>query len=209
MMHGPTTHPNVANKGFMNNVGLIVSKKSLIVLDPGSTKYVGEMVLKEIEKISKKPIVAVFDSHVHGDHWLANNAIKNKYPNVKIYGSKNMITKIKNGEGKKWIKTMHTLTKGLSDGTKVVAPNINVKDMQKIKIDNETFLIHIPIKLSHTSTDILVEHINTKTLFLGDNALVDRLGRFEADSSIYGNIEVLKYALKLKVAYSVPSWNEW
>jgi glyoxylase-like metal-dependent hydrolase (beta-lactamase superfamily II) len=36
------------------------------------------------EKITNKPIVAVFNTHVHGDHWLGNQAIVERYPAVKI-----------------------------------------------------------------------------------------------------------------------------
>jgi ribonuclease BN (tRNA processing enzyme) len=43
------------------------------------------------EKITNKPIVAVFNTHVHGDHWLGNQAIVERYPAVKIYAHPNMI----------------------------------------------------------------------------------------------------------------------
>ena len=204
VMHGPKEHPSVKNKGFMNNPALIIDKKGLIVIDPGSTYLVGKNILKEIKKISKKPIIAIFNTHIHGDHWLANQAIKEKFPKVNIYAHPNMIKQAKNGDGKKWINIMNKLTKGLAKNTKPTIPNISTKNMQTITIGEQKFTIHMPINVAHTHTDIMIEHINTKTLFTGDNAFVNRMGRYDNDASIFGNIKALEYAKNLKVSFSVP-----
>jgi len=41
VMHGPfedpNAEPNVANRGFMNNPGIVVSKNGVILIDPGSS----------------------------------------------------------------------------------------------------------------------------------------------------------------------------
>jgi len=204
VMHGAIAHPTRKNKSFVNNVGLIVGGNGLIIVDPGSSRFVGQMVLREVSKISKKPIVAIFNSHIHGDHWLGNGAIVEKYPKVKIYGSAKMIERLSNGDGKAWVKKMAKDTKGFTKDTKAIYPNEAVKHLQVINIDTEKFRIHIPVKQSHSNTDIVVEHINTKTFFMGDNARVGTLSMYRPFSSIYGNIEVLSYVLKLKPKYAVP-----
>ncbi len=71
VMHGPRELPNPQNKGFMNNPGIVKTSAGLVIIDPGSTLQVGENVLAEVKKISDEDIVAVFNTHVHGDHWLA------------------------------------------------------------------------------------------------------------------------------------------
>ena len=91
VMHGPLEEPSKANQGFMNNPGIIVGKNGIIVIDPGSTYSVGKNVLQEIKKISSLPVVAVFNTHIHGDHWLANQAIKEAYPEAEIYAHPQMI----------------------------------------------------------------------------------------------------------------------
>jgi glyoxylase-like metal-dependent hydrolase (beta-lactamase superfamily II) len=35
--------------------------------------------------------INIFNTHVHGDHWLGNQAIVERYPAVKIYAHPNMI----------------------------------------------------------------------------------------------------------------------
>ena len=51
------------------------AQDGVILVDPGSTYQVGKQVLAEIKKVTTKPVVAVFNTHIHGDHWLGNQAI--------------------------------------------------------------------------------------------------------------------------------------
>ena len=204
ILHGPAVEPNVENEGFMNNPALIESKNGLIVIDPGGNYNVGKKVLAEIEKVSKKPIIAVLNTHKHGDHWFANKAIKEKYPKAKIYAHPNMIKEVKAGEAQKWYGILERLSKNL-EGTKPFAfPAMELKDGQKLDIDGEVFIIHHP-KKAHTDTDLLIEYKNSNTLFLGDNVMVNRLGGFDESSSILGNIKLLKGIMKDgKFALYVP-----
>lgn len=203
VMHGPLEEPNVANQGFMNNPGLIVGEKGLIIIDPGGTYPVGKQVLQEIKKISSLPVVAVFDTHIHGDHWLANQAIKEAYPTVKMYAHPQMIKQASSSEGLQWIELMERSTKGQSKGTVIVSPTLSVEQSDALEIAGQHFRIH-SILPAHTNTDIMIEHVESGTLFLGDNGFLKRLGRFDESSSIHGNIDSLQYARKLNMNVYVP-----
>lgn len=205
VMHGSLDNPNPENRGFMNNPGLIVGTSGAIIVDPGGTYDVGKNVISNAEKITDKPIVAVFNTHIHGDHWLGNQAIVERYPNVKIYAHPNMIERAKSGEGNQWVGLMSDLTEGASDGTIATYPTDNAKHLQIIKAGGETFKIHHDITgTAHTNTDIMVEYIGSKTLFLGDNSFVNRQGRFDDNSNMHGNILALQYAIDLGLDYYVP-----
>ncbi len=205
VMHGPLDEPNPENRGFMNNPGLIVGNIGAVIVDPGSTVEVGSNVLAAAEKITSKPIVVVFNTHVHGDHWLGNQAIVARYPNVKIYAHPNMIEQAKSGEGERWVKLMHDLTEGASDGTKPTYPTKASTHLQIVNAGGETFKIHHNItRAAHTNTDIMVEHVKSKTLFMGDNGLLHRHGRFDNTSDMHGNIKVLEYVINLDLDYYVP-----
>ena len=191
IMHGPVVGPNIENQGFMNNPAVIESKNGLIVIDPGGNYNVGKKILAEIEKVSKKPIIAVFNTHKHGDHWFANKAIVEKYPNVEIYAHSNMIKVSKEGEAEVWYGILSRTTENL-EGTKAFAfPTKTLTDAQKIEIDGQKFVIQHP-HVAHTDTDILIAHMNSMTLFLGDNLMKGRLGSFDESSNIFGNIELLE-----------------
>ncbi len=77
-MPGPPMEPNEENEGFMNNPAVIESEHGLIMIDPGGNYNVGKKILAEVEKVSKKPIIAIIDTHKHGDHWFANKTIAEK-----------------------------------------------------------------------------------------------------------------------------------
>ncbi len=207
VMHGPLEHPNPENKGFMNNPGVVKTSKGLVVVDPGSSVQTGEMVLNAIKNISDKsisgkPVVAVFNTHVHGDHWLGNQAIKAAYPDVKIYGHPEMIKEVEEGEGESWVALMDRLTEGATKGTKVIAPDHAVNDGDTIQVGNTHFRIH-HYGQAHTKTDIMIEVVEDKTVFLGDNVLADRIPRM-VDGTFQGNINACDKILDVGATTWVP-----
>ncbi|MEM7564980.1 MAG: MBL fold metallo-hydrolase [Pseudomonadota bacterium] len=203
VMHGPLANPNPENTGFMNNPAFIESATGVILIDPGSSLQVGRNVIIEIEKITSKPVLAVFNSHIHGDHWLANHAIRERYPDAILYAHPNTIRQANNNQGLDWLLLMNRLTEGASRDTKLVPPDTAVNDGDLLKIDGEQFRVHSSLP-SHTDTDIIIEHLSSKTLFLGDNVVINRLGRFDNSSSILGTIELLEAVNQLDVDWVVP-----
>jgi glyoxylase-like metal-dependent hydrolase (beta-lactamase superfamily II) len=123
VIHGPLETPNPKNQGFMNNPGFVVTSKGIVILDPGSSVQTGEMVLRAVRKCSDKPVAAVFNSHIHGDHWLGNQAVRAAHPEAPIYGHPNMIELINAGEGQNRVELMGRVTEGKTRGTEVVSPS--------------------------------------------------------------------------------------
>ncbi len=199
---GPLELPNAKNQGFMNNPAFVITDKSVIVIDPGSTVHVGRALLKKIRKQTDKPITHVFNSHIHGDHWLAGQAIAEENPKVKIHAHPQMIEDAKAGEAKNWIDIMNTLTEGASEGTKAIFPTIALENGQEIKVDNITIKVHLN-DFAHTKTDAMYEIVEDKVLITGDNAFNNRSPRLD-DGSFAGNIEAMNSALKLDIDVVIP-----
>ena len=200
---GPRATPNVENKGFMNNPAFTITDKSVIVYDPGSSVLVGRALIKRIREKTKNPITHVFNSHVHGDHWLGNQAFVEENKDVKIYAHPLMIKHAKNGEAKIWIDMMMDRTKGITKDTFAVLPTEILKDQQEIKIDNITIKAHLANIKAHTVTDAMFEIVEDKVLITGDNAFRDRTTRMD-DGSFIGNMKVLDDAMKLPVEVVIP-----
>ena len=94
------------------------------------------------------------------------------------------------------------MTQGNLNGTKAFAyPTKAIKEGDKITVDGQTFIVRHP-KVAHTDTDLLIEHVNSKTLFLGDNVMKGRLGAFDSSSSFLGNITLLE-AVKAEKALTL------
>ena len=202
VIHGPREFPNPKNQGFMNNPALVLTSAGAVIIDPGASVQTGEMVLRVFGKITSAPVVAVFNTHVHGDHWLGNQAIVAAYPGVKIYAHPNMIAEAKAGAADSWVSLMQSMTEGATDGTVAVLPNASVNNADTIKIGNTQFRIHHSGQ-AHTKTDIMIEAVENSVLFLGDNVTHKRIPRMN-DGTFKGNLAAIDIALATKVKTWVP-----
>ena len=202
VIHGPLEYPTKKNKGFMNNPGFVITKVGVVVVDPGSSVHVGRMLLKNIKKITDKPVTHVLNTHVHGDHWLGNQAFSEAYPKAVIMAHPEMIKRANAGEAENWVSLMSKLTAGATNGTHAVIPNKSVVDKYAFKTGGVQFRIHAPDK-AHSFTDIMIEVVEESVVFLGDNVLFERLPRMD-DGTFKGNIIACQLAINLKAKTYVP-----
>lgn len=202
VIHGPTELPSPSNQGFMNNPAFIVTDSGVVVIDPGSSVQVGEMVLARIGRITDKPVLAVFNTHVHGDHWLGNQAIRARYPDVPIYGHERVGPKVLAGAGAEWVQLMLRLTDNATAGTDIVKPDHPVVDGDTLSIGGLTYQVMNNDK-AHTDTDIMLHVPELGLVFLGDNAGHGRILRLEG-GSFSGNIIALDNALATGATVFVP-----
>jgi len=202
VIHGPLEMPNVSNQGFMNNPGMVLTNDGIVIVDPGSSMQAGEMVLRMLKKVSDQPVIAVFNTHIHGDHWLGNQAIRATYPDAPIYGHTEMLAMVAAGSGDTWVELMDRLTEGATKGTRVVGPSHAVKHGDTFKIGNKTFRIH-HYGQAHTRTDIMIEVEEDDVVFLGDNVTADRIPRM-SDGNFQGNISSVDKILGIEAKTWVP-----
>ena len=70
----------------------------------------------------ERPVVAVFNSHYHGDHWLANHAFVEAFgADLPIHALEHTIAQIRGVEGSMWRTMMERWTNQATAGTEVVA----------------------------------------------------------------------------------------
>ena len=201
VIHGPNELPTKANQGFMNNPGFVLTKKGVAVIDPGSSVQVGEMLLKKISTVTKDPVIAVFNTHIHGDHWLGNDAVRRAYPKAVIYAHPKMMEKSA-ASGEERLKLMLQLTEGGTKGTKAVTPNLGIENEEILTLGGTHFRIHHNGQ-AHTDGDIMIEVVEEKVLFMGDNVVVERAARMD-DGNFLGNIAACEAALKTGAKHFVP-----
>lgn len=204
VIHGPNENPGPGNQGFANNPGFVIVHGGVVVIDPGSSVQVGEMVLRKITTVTRDPVIAVFNTHFHGDHWLGNQAIKAAFPKAVIYAHPKMIDAIKSGEGDNWVNKMNTATQGASRGTKAVAPDLGLDNGDVLKLRGMTFRIYHNDR-AHTDNDIMIEVVEESTIFLGDNVLNHRIAsNFPEHGNFQGQIAAIDLALQSKAAHFIP-----
>jgi glyoxylase-like metal-dependent hydrolase (beta-lactamase superfamily II) len=199
--------PSKSNQGFIANAGFIVTSMGVVVVDPGSSVQIGRELLNKIATVTPAPVVAVINTHVHGDHWLGNQAIIEKHPNVVIYAHEKMIQRLNEGEGKLWLEIMEKMTEGSTAGTIVVPPNAPLKGGETIEFGNTKLNIYYKGK-AHTDTDIMIEVVSDATLFLGDIVEVGRLTSRPQDANIAGQIAAIRFALQTDNKVFIPGHGE-
>jgi glyoxylase-like metal-dependent hydrolase (beta-lactamase superfamily II) len=201
VIHGPTADPTPENQAFRNNPGIVLTKEGVVVIDPGSSVHVGEMVVRKVSTLTSKPIVAVFNTHAHGDHWLGNEGIKQAYPRAVIYAHPKMLAMAIQDEGRMWIKAFNERSNGAVEGTTPVGPDKAVNEGDVIAIDGTRFRILYPGP-AHSDQDIMIELPDEKVLFFGDVVRGGLFSPFQA--SFKGNIAAINRGLKTGAKVFVP-----
>ena len=186
--------PSPENKAFFNNPGFVITSEGVVVIDTGSSVQIGEMVIRQIKKVTDKPIISVINTHYHGDHFLGNHAFVAENPQLEIISHQATIDNIKNGGGEFWVGFMQRNSNDAISGTIITPPNKTVEGGETLKFGDTTIKIHQFTK-AHTECDLIVEVVEDKTAFLGDVAM--RRVANMADGSFPGTIETMKKAKEL------------
>jgi len=202
VIHGPQGLPSVANQSFMNNPAWIITAEGVVVIDPGSSVQAGRMVVAQLKKTTKKPVTHVFNTHVHGDHWLGNQAVLEVWPNATLIAHPDMIRQAKAGADALWLDLMSSMTNGYTKGTRAVIPTVEAADGQEFRIGGKTFRIHSSDD-AHSKTDLMIKIVEDNILFTGDNVL-NRQSMNLRDGTFKGVIKATQRALDLDARLYIP-----
>lgn len=194
-------HPTPDNFGMFSNPGFVVTNEGVVVIDTGSSLQIGEMILRQIKKITDKPVVKVINTHFHGDHWLGNHAFVNANPNVEIYAHQKCIDNLKGGQDKFWFDFMQTNTNNKITGTVITMPNKTFAGGEEFEVGGVKFKIHHFGKV-HTVSDIAVEVVTDKTMYMGD-MVMRRVANME-DGSFRGSVDALGQIAAMDIKTFIP-----
>lgn len=205
VIHGIQGMPDESNKGFISNSGFVVSDEGVVIIDSGGSMEVGEMLLRKIREVTDKPVIAVFNTHLHGDHWLGNAAVRKAFPNVRIYAHERAIERLTAGEAEQWMDIFTQAMDRSVVGPKAVLPDIALKGGETLEIAGNTYNTH-HTGHAHTDSDIMIEYPADKALFAGDIVITGSVvsAARPEDFSAKGQIAAVEYALKLPVDIYVP-----
>jgi glyoxylase-like metal-dependent hydrolase (beta-lactamase superfamily II) len=194
--------PTPENKGMMSNVTFVNTSAGVIILDSGSSLQIGEMAIRMIRRVTSKSVIAVFNSHFHGDHWLGNHAFAKHFgAQLPIYALPHTIEQIKGIEGNAWRTLMERWTNQSTAGTQTVAPNRPVEHGQRMQFGDVELRMHFYGR-AHTHADLCVQVVPDALTHVGDIAMANRIANID-DGSYPGT---LKYYEQLKQAAGEQLW---
>ena len=183
----PWGFPSEKNQGMMSNITFVVTEKGVVVLDSGASLQIGEMALRQIRKVTDKPIAAVFNTHYHGDHWLGNHAFVRENLDVPIYAHPKTASAIRTNQGAFWKSLMERSTGNAIAGTVVTPPNQEVTHGDEFDFGDVTVRVHF-YGTAHTPSDICLELVEKRIVHVGDIAMNNRIA-FMDDGSFLGTFK--------------------
>ena len=190
-----------AANSFAANAGIVVGKDGIVVVDTLISAKEAQRFIKDIRKISGKPILFVIDTHYHLDHTFGNAEFA-KLGAVIVAHANCRENMIKNGEDTLKNVKEYGLTPEQMEGTVIAYPTLTFTDKMSIDLGDESVDL-IYVASSHTTGNILVRIPNKKVLFTGDILFTD-FHPYMADGDIPGWVRNIDYIETLDVDRIIP-----
>jgi quinoprotein relay system zinc metallohydrolase 2 len=174
------------NEGDISNVGFIIGRDGVAVIDSGGSPRVGEALLEAIRARTQLPILYVINTHMHPDHVFGNVAFAAEKP---VYVGHYKLPRALATRAKRYLE----VNKGLLgdkafEGTRIIPPTLLVKDKSELDLGDRTLVLEAQ-KTAHTDNDLTVFDKKTGTLFLGDILFARHVPAL--DGSIRGWLKLL------------------
>ncbi|MDP3884053.1 MBL fold metallo-hydrolase [Hydrogenophaga sp.] len=202
MVYAKDGFPTQENQGLMASVLFVITQKGVVVMDTGASVQIGQMAIRMIKTVTPKPVIAVFNSHYHGDHWLGNHAFVETYgKDLPIHALAHTREQIAGHEGNLWRSLMERWTNQATMGTKVFAPNKVVEHGQVFDYGDVQLKMHFYGR-AHTPSDLSIEVVQDKLTYVADIAMGNRIANMD-DGSYPGTF---RYYDELKKAAGDQLW---
>lgn len=190
-----------AKNSFGANAGIIIGKDYLVAVDSLMSAREARRFIKDIRKVSKKPVKFLINTHYHLDHSLGNSEFA-KLGAIIISQENDKANMQKAGGG----MLQYAKQSGLSDqdlqGTRLAYPTLTFKERLTLDLGNNQVEIIYPGP-SHTSGSVLVYVPKEKVLFAGDT-LFTAFHPFLGEANIEGWVKVLDAIMAMDVAKIIP-----
>lgn len=193
--YGKKEYFSPSNGGDIANCAFIITQKSVILIDTGSSKLYAEQIKKEIKKITSKPIKYIINTHHHPDHFLGNNA----FSNGDIYATKYTKNEIEQN-GDLYIMNLVNIIQDAMNGTKIKAPN---QILTTKILDFDGYKLKILYMDGHTKSDLVIFDENSKILYTSD-LIFNKRTLATPHANIKEWIKSLKQLEKIKYSILVP-----
>lgn len=195
---GQQQMPDKLNHGAIANIGFIVGKHCVAVIDTGGNPAQGYALKETIKQITRTPVCYVINTHVHPDHIYGNIAFKQ--PGVKFIGHKKLARAMA-ARGQYYIeKAVEQLDIKLSHKN-FIPPDMPVKKQMTIDLGGRklTLTAH---PTAHTDNDLTVFDKKTDTLWMSDLLFIEHLPVI--DGSLKGWLKELQRLEKHKYKIVIP-----
>jgi quinoprotein relay system zinc metallohydrolase 1 len=163
---GKTEDITRANGGNIVNTAFVVTRDGVVVIDSGPSRRYGEQMRRAIAGVTDRPVIRVFNTHHHPDHFLGNQA----FDGVPLSALDATRAGMRD-QGGAFADNMYRMAGDWLSGTEVrVASDTAVAGVLTIG-GHEFQLIALE---GHTEGDLAIFDRTTGVLYAGDLIFLDR-----------------------------------
>jgi len=185
------------NADAIANVGFIIGRDAVAVIDPGGSRTDGERLRAAIRGKTQLPIKYVVMSHVHPDHIFGAPAFQQDHPEFVGHAQLPRALALREEFYRKRLEDM--LGKGNAGGG--VAPTMLVQDHAEIDLGGRVLALTAN-PTAHTDCDLSVLDKATDTLLPADLLFVQRIPSL--DGSLKGWLKALQTLKSTPARRAVP-----
>lgn len=186
---------------FGANAGIVVGRDGVVVIDTLISVKEAQRFIKDIRKITDKPIRYVINTHYHLDHVLGNAAFVRTGAVVISHAEDQKNFRAK-GESILKNARKYGLTEADMEGTVLAYPQISFTDRMEIDLGDLRVQL-ISAKNSHTGGSLFVFVPERNVVFAGD-VLFTGYHPYMAEGDLAGWTVALDALAQLKAAAIVP-----
>lgn len=151
--------------GWIANLGFIVGRDSIAVIDAGASRAQGQALFAAIRRISDKPISHLVITHMHPDHAFGAGVFAEA--GATVIGHERLTSALQ-GRGQAYLDNLTRLYgPGPMIGTQVVLPDVAVGGSLDIDLGGRVLTL-TATGPAHSDNDLMVRDSATGTLFAGD-----------------------------------------
>jgi quinoprotein relay system zinc metallohydrolase 2 len=185
------------NQDAIANVGFIVGRDSVAVVDGGGSINDGERLRRRIRDVTKLPIRYVLMSHVHPDHIFGAGAFLQDKP---AFVGHARLPQALAQRGEYYRERLEEVL-GRGNVGPIVQPTMLVRDRTQLDLGGRLLELRAHAT-AHTSNDLSMVDAQTRTLFASDLLFVGRVPSL--DGSLKGWLQELSMLASLDAARTVP-----
>lgn len=188
------------NRGHIANLGFIVGRERVAVVDSGGSRAEGEAILRAIRQVTDLPVAYLILTHMHPDHVLGAGAFADA--GIEIIGHANLADALVRRRTFYVDAALEHLGKQ-AEGTEVALPTSGVAAGQVRELDLGGRALELRgYPTAHTNNDLTVLDRTTGTLWLSDLLFVERIPVI--DGSLLGWLRVMEGLVEADAVTVVP-----
>jgi quinoprotein relay system zinc metallohydrolase 2 len=153
-----------ANHGDIVNIGFIVGKRCVAVIDTGGSRTMGIALHQAIRSVTAKPVCYVINTHAHPDHVFGNAAFLPEHP---VFVGHFRLAGALAARGQNYTHALQRDLGADADGSEIIAPTVEVTDRLELDIGGRILELRA-WPPAHTDCDLTVFDRKTQTLWLAD-----------------------------------------